>query len=73
MYVLCEYALKLLFGFFWLFWDKVWLFFVITGWQPWSTLVSSSTVRWSRSSHHSSSGAFKKAVEQLVAVVDQKA
>jgi len=26
MHVLCEYALKLVFGFFWLFWDKVWLF-----------------------------------------------
>jgi len=34
MHVLCEYALKLVFGFFWLFLDKVWLFLVKTGWQP---------------------------------------
>jgi len=26
MHVLCEYALKLVFGFFCLFWDKVWIF-----------------------------------------------
>jgi len=38
-------------------------FLVITDWQPWSTLVSSSMVRWPRSSHHSCSWAFK-AVEQ---------
>jgi len=26
MFYVCEYALKLVFDFFWLFWDKVWLF-----------------------------------------------
>jgi len=34
MHVLCEYALKLVFGFFCLFWDKVLLFLVKTDWQP---------------------------------------
>jgi len=31
---LCEYTLKLVFGFFWLVWNKDSLFLVKTGWQP---------------------------------------
>ena len=33
VHVLCVYASKLLSVFFWLFWDKFWLFLVKTGWH----------------------------------------
>jgi len=35
MHVLCVYVLRLLSGFFDFFWDKLWIFLVTTGCQPW--------------------------------------
>jgi len=48
MHVLCEYALKLVFGFFCLFWNKVWLFLVKTGRQPccWSVIIRLKFRNW---------------------------
>jgi len=43
--VLFVYASELLLGFIWLFWDKVWLFLVKTGWQPCCVLQQDSILQ----------------------------